>query len=269
MAWCPFAVHRPLSENHLQGAITPRAVILHTAVSSSNSLFDFFQNNSDLESHFYVTEEGVIEQYMDTGIRADANKNANSFAVSIETEDGREIRPWTPPQLAALVRLVAWLCDTHKIPKRQILTADGSGIGWHVMFGAPGPWTPVSKSCPGAPRIAQTRDTLIPAVANGTSVPTGDDDMQLTDTLPWWNDANNKPRQATVAQSLASAVGHAEYIEKQLAALSASVSGLTAAVAAATKDPGISLDAVRQIVTDAVKQNIQITGELRVGPNAS
>ncbi|HET6287964.1 MAG TPA: peptidoglycan recognition family protein [Amycolatopsis sp.] len=170
MAWCPFAVHKPLSENHTQGSITPRAVILHTAVSASDSLFDFFQNHSDLESHFYVTENGVIEQYMDTRIRADANKNANSFAVSIETEDGREIRPWSQAQLAALVRLVAWICDTHGIPKVQIPRADGAGIGWHVQFGAPGPWTPVAKSCPGMPRIGQTRDVLIPAVARNTPI---------------------------------------------------------------------------------------------------
>jgi len=143
-------------------------VILHTAVSTSNSLYDFLQNNSVLESHFYVTEEGVIEQYMDTQIMADANKNANSFAVSIETEDGRQIRPWTDPQLASLIHLVTWLCDTHHIPKVQIPSAYGSGIGWHVMFGAPGPWTPVAKSCPGQPRIDQTRNVLIPAVARGT-----------------------------------------------------------------------------------------------------
>jgi hypothetical protein len=168
VAWCPFAIHKPLSENHTQGAIVPRAVILHTAVSASDSLFSFFQNNSNLESHFYVTEEGVVEQYMDTQIMADANKNANAFAVSIETEDGRQIKPWTPAQLAMLIRLVTWICDTHHIPKVQIPTAYGSGIGWHVMFGAPGPWTPVSKSCPGTPRIAQTRAELIPAVARGT-----------------------------------------------------------------------------------------------------
>lgn len=167
MAWCPFAIKRPLSENHTQGRIKPRAVVLHTAVSSADSLYNFFQYNSDLESHFYVSEEGRIEQYMDTEIMADANKNANSFAVSIETEDGAKIRPWTPVQLDALVRLVTWICDTHGIPKRQIPTAYGSGIGWHVQFGAPGPWTPVAKSCPGQPRIDQTRNELIPRVARG------------------------------------------------------------------------------------------------------
>jgi len=176
MAWCPFAIHRPLSENHLQGGIVPRAVILHTAVSSAPSLFDFFQNNSDLESHFYVRDDGVIEQYMDTGIRADANKNANSFAVSIETQDGGQIVPWTSAQVDALVRLCDWLCTTHGIPRRQIPAWDSSGIGWHVQFGAPGPWTPVNKSCPGGPRIDQTRNTIIPRVAAGQIQ--GDDDLQ-------------------------------------------------------------------------------------------
>ena len=165
MAWCPFALHRPLSENHLQGRITPRAIVLHTAVSSSPSLYDFFQNRSDLESHFYVRNDGTIEQYMDTGIRADANKNANDFAVSIETQDGGQIVPWTDAQVNALVRLCNWLCDMHAIPRRQIPAAYDAGIGWHVMFGAPGPWTPVAKSCPGGPRIQQARDVIIPRVA--------------------------------------------------------------------------------------------------------
>lgn len=167
MAWCPFAIHKPLSENHTQGGITPRAIILHTAVSNADSLFNFFQNSSDLESHFYVRDDGTIEQYMDTGIRADANKNANDFAVSIETWDGGTIRLWTTAQMNALVRLCDWLCRTHNIPRVRIPNAYGAGIGWHVQFGAPGPWTPVSKACPGGPRIEQVKNVIIPRVASG------------------------------------------------------------------------------------------------------
>lgn len=170
MAWCPFAIHKPLRENATQGNITPRAIVLHTAVSNATSLFDFFQNNSNLESHFYVRENGVIEQYMDTEIMADANKNANGFAVSIETWDGGVIREWTDAQVVAIIRLCDWLCAVHKIPREQIPTSYGAGIGWHVMFGAPGPWTPVAKSCPGAPRIAQVKNIIIPAVKRGSPV---------------------------------------------------------------------------------------------------
>lgn len=179
MARYPKALWKPLRENVTQGKITPRAIILHTAVSDALSLFNFFQNNSDLESHFYVREDGTVEQYMDTGVRADANKNANDFAVSIETWDGRTIRPWTTRQVDSLVNLCDWLCRTHGIPRVQIPTANGAGIGWHVMFGAPGPWTPVSKSCPGVHRIEQTKKLIIPSVAaraNWTP-PRSDDEM--------------------------------------------------------------------------------------------
>lgn len=167
MAWCPFAAHRPLPETHGQGRITPRAVILHTAAGASESLYDFFRNSSNLESHFMVGESGHIEQYIDTTVRADANYNANDFAVSIETGDGGVIKPWNSAQVASLVRLVGWICDTHGIPKRQIPSAYSSGIGWHVQFGAPGAWTPSVKSCPGGPRIHQTKTVIIPRVAQG------------------------------------------------------------------------------------------------------
>lgn len=188
MAWCPFAIRKPLRENATQQRITPRAIILHTAVSNVLSLFDFFQNNSNLESHFYVREDGVIEQYMDTEIMADANKNANEFAVSIETWDGGTIRPWTALQVTALIRLCDWLCDKHGIPRVQIPTANGAGIGWHVMFGAPGPWTPVAKSCPGGPRIQQTQQIIIPQVRKAGE--------PMADTTPaefWGYENNNSP----------------------------------------------------------------------------
>lgn len=89
----------------------------------------------------------------------------------------------------------------------------------------------------------------------------GNDDMQLTDNVKLWDG-----RTVTVENCLAGVLGHAEYIEGQNKQLAASVSGLAAALEAATKDPGISLDAVKQIVNEAVAQHIQITGEVHIGP---
>lgn len=156
MPWCPFALHKPLTENDWQGGIEPRAIVLHTAVTGADSLFGWFEHGSNLESHFYVRDDGVIEQYMDTMIRADANRKANGFAVSIETWDNQQVIPWTHAQVEAIIRLCDWLCTTHPGIKRELIPhAFGSGIGYHVMFGAPGPWTPSVKSCPGPPRIAQ------------------------------------------------------------------------------------------------------------------
>jgi GH25 family lysozyme M1 (1,4-beta-N-acetylmuramidase) len=48
------------------------------------------------------------------------------------------------------------------------------------------------------------------------------------------------------------------------AKMDAKLDALAAALAAATKNPDITLDAVKAIVTDAVRQNIDITGELHV-----
>jgi len=184
------AVQKPLPEAESQLRITPRVVIVHTMVGSLLGTDQLFRRKSGLESHFGIggpTDgadlDGVIFQWMDTDRRADANLNANAFAVSIETSDGGdESRPWSPKQLDALIRLIGVLCDHHGIPRRICDRADGSGLGWHVMFGAPGPWTPVAKTCPGPVRIAQLKDTVFPAVIGVTGPQAGmgiaqEDDM--------------------------------------------------------------------------------------------
>jgi hypothetical protein len=160
MAIYPNGIWRPLPENQTQPRITPRVVILHTAVSTASSLYSYYNSPGvNLESQFYVSQNQV-EQYVDTTRQADANRYANPFAISIETWDNRQAIPWTPLQMDMLVDLVAWCCVAHGIPARQCPAWDASGIGWHVMFGAPGPWTPVNKSCPGGPHIAQMPELI-------------------------------------------------------------------------------------------------------------
>jgi hypothetical protein len=184
MARCPFATWRPLPENAYQDPIDPDQVILHTAVDAEGrtSLFGYFgQEEVTLESTFYVRMDGEIEQYLDTNVRADANFHANPRAISIETEDdGRpDITPWTAAQIVSLVRLIDWLCTVHpKILRRRCPAWDQAGIGYHTMWGAPSPWTPVEgKTCPGAARIPQV-DGIIRAVANPT--PIVDEDELMT-----------------------------------------------------------------------------------------
>ena len=160
MAIAPFANWRPIPETLTQPKITPRAIVLHTAVDAPgpSSLFGFFRRSDvHVESHFFVKNDGTIEQYVDTARRADAQRYANPFAISIETEDdGDPTQNWTPEQVKALVLLCRWLCNVHGIPDRQIEKWDGSGIGWHSMWGAPSKWTPSrGKTCPGPARIRQ------------------------------------------------------------------------------------------------------------------
>ncbi|WP_410659738.1 GH25 family lysozyme [Amycolatopsis sp. lyj-112] len=81
-----------------------------------------------------------------------------------------------------------------------------------------------------------------------------EDDMQLTDTLATWNGSR-----ITVENALAGAIGHAEYIEGRMAANQAA---LMAAIAALSNDPDMTVDKMREIVDDAVKQHV----ETKVGP---
>lgn len=162
MAIYPGARWLPLPENDSQGRITPRQVILHTAVSAADSLHGFYNRPGVVvESQFYVARNHV-EQYIDTTRRADANRQANGWAISIESWDNGqpEHTPWTPTQMDLLAALVAWCCDEHGIPARFCPAWDAPGIGWHTMWGAPSPWTPVAKTCPGGPRKAQMPELL-------------------------------------------------------------------------------------------------------------
>lgn len=169
MALCPFAVHELLPENSQQNRITPTTVICHRAVSSAKDLYGYWNSPGIvLESHFYISEDGTIYQYMDTNIRADANVDANAFAVSIETWDGGNTPDsdgWNAVQVFQLKRLIKWICDVHGIKKEPARTWNGGGIGGHNWF--PEPWADGPRGCPGTERNRQLREDIIPAVASG------------------------------------------------------------------------------------------------------
>lgn len=169
MALCPFARKKLIRPGSNDPRIRPRAIVLHVAVSKIASLFSFFRHSSGIESHFYVTWTGKLEQYRDTGWQADANYLANDFAISIETAGWTRGR-WNKRQVATLHRLILWLHKTHNIPLRKIQHWNGSGVGYHTQFGAPGPWTPVSKSCPGPDRIRQFNREFVPWMKRGGKV---------------------------------------------------------------------------------------------------
>lgn len=160
MARCPFAVWRPEGTTP-GGAIVPRVAILHVDAVGNG----LPRPHDGLEWHFWISYTGAVYQLVDTERRADANYKANSFAISIETE-GKGDGEWTPAQLKSIERLLRWLNATHpKIKLARCPTWDGAGIGHHTMFGAPGPWTPVAKSCPGPKRKVQFDKVVLPSLA--------------------------------------------------------------------------------------------------------
>ena len=164
MARYPKATWRPLPEQTGSNPAVPREplitatqLILHSAVGAG-SLFGYFERTGVVvESHLWVALDGTVEQYVDTERQADANYLANARAISVETADrgDPDEQPWTAEQMAALVNIAVWAHETHKVPLRRCPAWDAPGLGHHTMFGAPGPWTPVNKSCPGHARIRQ------------------------------------------------------------------------------------------------------------------
>lgn len=175
MALCPFAVHRLIPPGSSDPRITPRVAILHVDAGNADSLYAYFNGPSGgIESHFYVQRDGGLEQYRDTNWQADANLDANDFAVSIETQ-GYGVGEWTAEQLATIKRLLLWLHEAHPaIRLAKCDRWDGSGIGYHVQFGAPGHWTPVAKSCPGPDRVRQFHNVIVPWLEAGADE---EDDM--------------------------------------------------------------------------------------------
>lgn len=192
MARYPGAVWRPLGEQTEPRITHPDIVCLHTMVGYLSSTDAMFKVNgyTGTESHFGVGGiwgkgdvaqqlDGVVYQWQDTRFQADANGMGNDRLISIETADNapklpRDIAPWTPRQVDALVDLVAWCCREHDIP--AVLIPDSRpgrrGIGYHRL--GCDPWRVAGgelwsdaygKECPGSARIDQIKTIIVPRVA--------------------------------------------------------------------------------------------------------
>ena len=169
----PGATWAPLPESGTHGTYTKTQLIFHstgtTASASANRRY-FASSNVDVESTLIVDYDGGCLQIMEASEKADANTTASRRAISVEVV-GTADEPYTAAQVARCKDIAKWACENHPIARRQCPAHDESGLGWHVMFGAPGPWTTVSgKECPGPKRIVQVRDVIIPSVRLSSSL---------------------------------------------------------------------------------------------------
>lgn len=202
MALYPGARQRPITPGTNDPPIIVIGAILHVDAGNSKSLYGYFNGPSGgIESHFHVPKEGQPEQYRDTGREADANLKANSFVkngkrygyISIETQ-GFGAGEWNPHQLDEIKKLLTWLSQTHGFPLQRCPAHMSPGVGYHVMFGAPGPWTPVSKDCPGRDRVKQFNNILVPWFKTPK-----DNDVQLSD--PVGPDRSDPKTQLTLGEA--------------------------------------------------------------------
>jgi len=156
-------------------------ICIHTMVGSLTGTDGYFRKlTNGVNSHFGTGGNGEIWQWVDTAYRSGANMNGNHHVISIEnadigpgfpswnTNDGGAVPAFTPAQVEAIAKIVAWACKTHNIPCELIPDAKPGrrGIGYHRQ-GVPGymvagaeKWSSAAgKVCPGNRRIAQ-----IPAI---------------------------------------------------------------------------------------------------------
>lgn len=193
MAWYPLARKLVIRPGDNDPPIKVIGAILHVDAGNSSSLFDYFSTKSGgIESHFHIPKLGQIQQYRDTGYEADANYKANSFIdhdgirkgfVSIETQ-GFGAGEWNQHQLIGIKALLTWLSQIHGFPLERCKSSTSPGIGYHTMWGAPGPWTPVAKDCPGKDRVRQFEQVLVPwlKIATGNSTPIGDNEFDMDES---------------------------------------------------------------------------------------
>lgn len=172
MAICPFATQRLLPENRTQPISGgQRIFIAHSIVGSAEGAYGYFLRSTNLESHFILRKNGEIIQLIDTARTADANYQANTFAISVETEDNGDPDNdlWTPAQLYSLVRLGVWARSAHPdIANIPANAWNGTGYGYHSQYRE---WSLYRKTCPGVVRVKQWKDFVLPEIIKANAKP--------------------------------------------------------------------------------------------------
>lgn len=179
----PRATYKPLGVQSQPKLVNPTAIIIHTMGGYLNGTDSTFRKGgyTGTESHFGIggswdgpNYDGIVWQWQDLDYTADAEYEGNGYGISIETSDGALVAPWTTNQVESLINLLIWLCIKYKINPKLIPAIDGNGIGYHSQFPE---WNRDGHTCPGALRISQLINTVIPAVAARITIPrpVGDD----------------------------------------------------------------------------------------------
>lgn len=243
MARYPGAAQRLIDISFLSGK--PLTVVnrsnLHTQ-AGLGSLYNFFNRSGRASSHFWVSKTGLVEQYVDTSLRAEADLEGNDATISTETEGSLE--PWTPEQLEAIIALQDWIFNTHGLPRKLCTNSfvgneSSRGLGWHRL-GIDGnfPAAPSryagrtqlgggmhyslarGKLCPGDARIDQIFDVIAPRLFGGTPTPPPvvPVDKPVTPPAPAWPQIDEDGKwggDTTGRQQDRSGTGHDRVISNQ------------------------------------------------------
>jgi hypothetical protein len=175
MSWFDAAEHKPLDRNFGPALRGNLGLVLHVQDGNGELHGWFNQASTQASAHFWVSKTGRIVQYVDSTMRAWAQKAGNGTYCSVETE-GRPNEPLTAAQIGSLARIYAEGARVHGWPFRLAEHAGDRGFGFHSMdpsFGHP--------FCPGEIREGQRQAVLDAAQgAHQEDDLTPDQDKRLT-----------------------------------------------------------------------------------------
>ncbi|SRR6266508_3514208 len=128
MARYAHAIQRPSQIHHPDRAET-RGIVIHWTVGHKAGDLATL-DGPNVDCHFYVDKDGEVFEFLDSDSQAwHALHTANHTCLGIEHEGSGEA--WTPKQLEASARLVAWLARLYNIPVTKV----DPHKNWHGIFG--------------------------------------------------------------------------------------------------------------------------------------
>ncbi|WP_405645346.1 N-acetylmuramoyl-L-alanine amidase [Streptomyces uncialis] len=149
--WMPGVLRKPIDKNFRRGGRSGQQGLIMHVQEGEGSLFERFSDPSTRSSaHFWVSQAGVIEQYISVHDRAWTQGAGNVGWASLETS-GFASKPLTTAQVASVARVYAWGAREHGWPLEVADSPDGRGLGTHEMGGAS--WG--GHACPGPIRAGQ------------------------------------------------------------------------------------------------------------------
>jgi len=152
-------------------------LVLHVNDANSYDLHDYFSRpDIEVSSHFQVTKDGHVFQYLDTKFQSWCQSNGNKDYLSVETQ-GFPSERLTDLQVSSLASLYKWLHDTHVIPYQLADKVGERGFAWHGMGGDAWGGHP---GCPGDLRKAQ-RSHILHLAQQTTKERTLFNDAELAD----------------------------------------------------------------------------------------
>jgi len=175
MAWFSCATPKPITTN-TGGTLSPNiGCLIHHAVTDSSTLYPRFNDpSSQVSAHFYITQSGHIEQYVDTSVVAWHARDLNVNYVGVETQ-GCATPPYADPMSDAMIDAFATLYSEgmarHNWPAILCEQKGMHGFGYHRLPGsdnAPGGRFPTGCPCD---LRKNNRQTILNRITNPTPAP--------------------------------------------------------------------------------------------------